>query len=309
MQADVGEAVRSKTGIEWRTMLLVMLCWLAYGLLTYFWQDLGWLIVAPAGSYILCFYGSLQHEAVHGHPTRSNLVNEALVALPIGILFPYRRYRTMHITHHNNDHLTDPARDPESSYLEPRMCAGLPAPLRLLYTLNNSLLGRLVLGPAITAVRFLAQEIRLIAGGNFTVVRIWAAHIIGLMLVWAWVSGVCGMPFWQYIMGIAYWGLSLTLLRSFAEHRAHANTGCRTIIVESNPVISLMFLNNNLHMAHHEEPGIAWYRLPSYYRANKDRLLHENCGYLIKGYRQMFRDFALTPKEPLAHPLPESLEK
>lgn len=307
MQAQLNEAVRLKTGIEWRTLLLAVLCWLAYGLLTYFWQDLGWLIVAPVGAYLLCFYGSLQHEAVHGHPTRWDLVNEVLVSLPIGLLFPYRRYKTMHITHHNNDHLTDPARDPESSYLEPQAWTGLPRPLRWLYTLNNSLLGRLVLGPAITAVRFLSQEIQLITGGNFGVARIWAAHLIGVMLVWAWISGVCGMAMWQYALGMAYWGLSLTLLRSFAEHRAHGNTGCRTIIVESNPLISLMFLNNNLHMAHHERPGLAWYQLPSYYRDNKDRLLRDNCGYLIKGYRRLFADFALKPKEPVAHPLPDSL--
>lgn len=308
MQAPTGEAVRAETGIEWRTLSLILSCWLAYGLLTYFWQSLGWVVIAPAGGFVLCLYGSLQHEVVHGHPTRSCLINELLVSLPIGLLFPFRRYKVMHTIHHDNDHLTDPARDPESSYLEPQTWDGLTAPLKWLYKINNSLLGRLLLGPAITAVRFLSSEVQLIVKGDASVARVWVAHLAGLAVVWAWVVGVCGMVWWQYALGIAYWGLSLTLLRSFAEHRAHNNTGCRTIIVESNPVMSLMFLNNNLHMAHHERPSIAWYRLPSYYRENKDRLLHENCGYLIKGYHRLFADFAFKPKEPVAHPLPGSLE-
>ncbi|MGI9462918.1 MAG: fatty acid desaturase, partial [Aestuariivirgaceae bacterium] len=285
--------------------MLVVLCWLAYGLLTYFWQSLGWLFLVPAGGFVLCLYGSLQHEAVHGHPTRYSLINEALVSLPIGVLFPYRRYKILHTIHHNNDHLTDPTRDPESSYLEPQIWDGLPLPIRWLYTLNNTLLGRLLIGPAITAVRFLSAEVRSIMKGDIKIAAVWTVHLIGLALVWTWVVGVCGMPAWQYLMGMAYWGLSFTLLRSFAEHRAHDRTSGRTIVVESNPLVSLMFLNNNLHMAHHERPGLAWYLLPSYYRENKDRLLHDNCGYLIKGYRRLFADFALTPKEPVAHPLPD----
>ena len=79
-------AGRSGAKVEWPTLLLIVLCWLAYGLLTWFWQDLRWWILAPLGGYVLCFYGSLQHEAVHGHPTRSALLNEALVHLPIGVV-------------------------------------------------------------------------------------------------------------------------------------------------------------------------------------------------------------------------------
>ena len=308
MQAQAGETFVSEERVEWQTLSLIILCWLAYGLLTYFWQAVGWIILVPAGGFVLCLYGSLQHEAVHGHPTRSALINELLISLPIGVLFPYRRYRAMHTIHHNNDHLTDPMLDPESNYLAPHAWDGLRAPKKWLYQANNTLLGRMLLGPTITTVRFLAAEVRLIASGDLGVAGIWTMHFAGLIVVWAWIVGVCGMPAWQYVLGIAYWGLSFTLLRSFAEHRSHESTGCRTIIVESNPLISLMFLNNNLHMAHHERPGLAWYRLPSYYREHKDRLLRDNCGYLIRGYRRLFADFALKPKEPVAHPLPGSLK-
>ena len=31
--------------------------------------------------------------------------------------------------------------------------------------------------------------------------------------------------------------------------------------------MSLLFLNNNLHVTHHERPGEPWYRLPAMHRA------------------------------------------
>ena len=132
MYVASGATDQSRAEVEWPTLLLIILCWLAYGLLTWSWQWLGWWIVAPAGAYLLCFYGSLQHEAVHGHPTRSALFNEALVHLPIGLVFPYRRYKCSHLTHHNNDHLTDPVRDPESFYLDPQACKRMGSAGRLL---------------------------------------------------------------------------------------------------------------------------------------------------------------------------------
>ncbi len=117
------------------------------------------------------------------------------------------------------------------------------------------------------------------------------------------------MPFLYYIFAIAYWGNSLTMMRSYAEHRAHDEASCRIIVVETNPVVSLLYLNNNLHMPHHEEPQLAWYRLPAFYRGNRERLLKENCAYLMRGYGELARRWLLTPKEPVAHPNMQSLPR
>jgi hypothetical protein len=64
--------------VEWKTLGLIAGQWLAFGLLIFFWRDLGWWIAAPLGACLVCLHGSLQHEALHGHPTSSRLVNEAL---------------------------------------------------------------------------------------------------------------------------------------------------------------------------------------------------------------------------------------
>jgi fatty acid desaturase len=295
--------------VEWKTLGLIVAHWLAFGLVIFFWRELGWWIVAPAGAYLVCMHGSLPHEALHGHPTSSRLLNEIVVFAPLGLWFPYRRYRALHLKHHDNDHLTDPGVDPESYYMDPQAWSGCPAWLRVVYRANNTMLGRFVLGPAIAAMRLVAAESRRMARGDREVMLAWALHGLGGVIVWLWVSVVSGMPMWQYVAFIAYWGNALTMMRSYAEHRAHEQAGCRTIVVETHPVIGLMYLNNNLHMAHHERPGIPWYELPAYYRANKQRLLKDNCGYLMRGYGEIARRWAFKPKEPVAHPLPETLKQ
>ena len=295
--------------IEWPTWIAIAGLWLAFGALTYFHADLPWWILTPIGAWLVAFHGSLQHEAIHGHPTRSHLVNELLLFPAIALWIPYRRYRRLHLVHHRNDQLTDPEQDPESYYLDPQAWERTPKFLRLLYTANNTMLGRFILGPAITTTRLVASEIAALRRGERDVLGDWLLHALGIGIVWFWVSWVCGMPFWQYVVGIAYWGNSLTMMRSYAEHRAHDQAGCRVIIVESSPLMSLLYLNNNLHMPHHERPRLPWYEIPRYYRENKDRLIRENCAYLMRGYGEIARNWLLRPKEPVGHPNMESLPR
>ena len=86
--------------------------------------------------------------------------------------------------------------------------------------------------------------------------------------VGGWVVGVCHIPVTTYILLMAYPSISLSQLRSFAEHRSHADPKLRTNVVETGRFFSLLFLNNNLHIAHHAKPGMAWYRLPDAWRAS-----------------------------------------
>ena len=85
-------------------------------LATAFYDELGPLLVRARRAPLVTLHSSLQHEALHGHPTRSAALNEALVFLPLGLLFPYRRFKALHLRHHNDSALTDPYDDPESFY-------------------------------------------------------------------------------------------------------------------------------------------------------------------------------------------------
>lgn len=308
MISTLSALARPTGAIEWPTWSLIAALYLCWGLLTWHAISLPWWMLILPGGYLVCLHGSLQHEALHGHPTRSAALNEALLFPAMSLWFPYRRYRKLHLAHHRNDHLTDPLEDPESFYFEPPQWQDMPRAAQFLFTAMNAMLGRLLLGPAVFTVRFFVAEMKSIAR-NREIARAWLLHAAGIAIVYVWVAAVCGLPFWQYMLLIAYPGAALTMLRSFAEHRAHDDAACRTIVVESSPLLSLAFLNNNLHMAHHERPGLAWYRLPSYYREHKQRLLAENCGYLVRGYRDLARKYLVTPKEPVAHPGMASLKR
>src|SRR5215813_10849860 len=74
------------------------------------------LALAPIGAFLVAWHGSLQHEIVHGHPTRARAINTLLASLPIGLWMPFGVYREQHLRHHASE-LTDPLDDPESFYV------------------------------------------------------------------------------------------------------------------------------------------------------------------------------------------------
>ena len=120
------------------------------------------------------------------------------------------------------------------------------------------------------------------------------------MLVW--VIGICGMPLWIYVAAFVYPGMSLAMVRSFAEHRAEAEPEKRTAIVENAPILGLLFLNNNLHVAHHLRGGLPWHQIPKFYRLNREALIRRNGGLVYDGYSDVFRRYGLTPHDRLVHP-------
>ena len=258
-------------------------------------------LVYPALAVVIAFHSSLQHEAMHGHPTRSARVNEALVFLPLGLAYPYRRYRDLHLAHHRDARLTDPYDDPESWYVDPAAWAAAPRWLKAALTVNNCLVGRMVIGPLIGFVRFVWTDARAMAAGRRDVILAWALHGVGAAALFLWL-GYCGVSALGY--GLAcYGGLALINVRSFLEHRAEERVTGRSAIVEDRGPLALLFLNNNYHAVHHAHPDLPWSALPAKYRAHRDRFLRMNGGYAYASYWSVIRLFAFRPKEPPAHPL------
>jgi fatty acid desaturase len=291
----------SKRPIEWPTMALIAITYGVLALLVWFHASLPWWLILAVGAYAAALHSSLQHEILHGHPTRNRLLNEALVFITPTMWLPYHRYRDTHLIHHNNDNLTDPHLDPESYYLLPDDWAQMPGLKRAVYAMNQTLAGRMILGPAISIVQFWWIELRDCMRGDVYKFKVWAIFAISCASTIAFVLW-CGMPLWQYILLIAYPGVSLALVRSYCEHQAAESVDQRTIIVEASPFWSLLFLNNNLHVAHHEKPALAWYKLPQFYREERQALVHRNNGYLMNGYAEIFRRYFLKAKEPIPYP-------
>jgi fatty acid desaturase len=288
--------------LEWQTVVLAIVIYGGFIGLTLFWQSLPLLLVIALGGWLVAWQGSLQHEVMHGHPTRLQAINDAIGWPPISLWLPYAIYKEGHLLHHRDEHLTDPIEDPESSYHTQAAWERMGAFGKLLSNLNMTLLGRLTIGPAVMILSFLFQEFLLIRAGDRRRAFIWGRHSLGVAVVLTWVVLVCQMPLWIYLLGFVYFGAALSRLRSFAEHRFADHHDERTAIVENSPLLGLLFLYNNLHVLHHKRPGIPWYQIPRLYRRHREFLVNLNGGLVYNGYREVARRFLVKPHDDPRHP-------
>lgn len=287
---------------EWPTVLVLAATYLLWGLGTTVLWDLSPLIAILVVAVASAQFSSLQHEVLHGHPTPDQHVNHAMVFPALAFFYPYLRFRDTHLAHHHDPNLTDPYDDPESNYLDPAVWARLSPPLRGLLRFNNTLFGRMLVGPAIGFAVFVRGDIRLIRAGDRRVLLAWVLHGAGLVLVLVWLVSVGKMPVWAWLVS-SYLSASLLKIRTFLEHRAHEAFRARTVVIEDRGPLALLFLNNNLHVVHHMHPAVPWHRLPAIYRANRDHYLRRNDAYLYKNYIEIFRRHFLRAKDPVPHPI------
>ncbi|MDP2084812.1 MAG: fatty acid desaturase [Gemmobacter sp.] len=287
--------------VEWLTLGLIGATYAVWALgttvLAGLWLPLGIVVTGLA----IAQFSSLQHEVLHGHPFRSRALNEAMVFPALTICVPYGRFRDTHLAHHNDPILTDPYDDPESNFQDPAVWARLPRWQQAVLNANNTLLGRMVLGPLVGNLLWMASEWRLIRAGTPGVARDWALNAAGLVPVVAWLVWV-GFPVWAYLLA-AWIGHGLLKIRTYLEHRAHDCPRARTVVVEDQGVLAWLFLNNNYHIVHHMHPGVPWYRLPALYARNREHFLRSNDGYRYESYAEVFRRYLLTRKDPVPHPV------
>ena len=127
--------------------------------------------------------------------------------------------------------------------------------------------------------------------------------ITGLFeILLVWVLGICGMPLWVYVACFVYPGVSLALVRSFAEHRAEQEVGKRTAIVENARILGPLFLFNNLHAAHHLRGRLPWYQVPKFYRLNRAALIEGNGGLVYNSYFDVALRYLVTRHDKPIHP-------
>jgi fatty acid desaturase len=269
--------------------------------LTWYAHALPLVALAPLAGLLLAWHGSLQHEAVHGHPTRWRSLNALIGGVPLSLWLPLPIYRESHLAHHRAE-LTDPIEDPESYYLTAEQWRQAGTAARALHVSMNTLTGRLLLGPIVMVARLFVTEARRLAAGDRRRARVWLLHAAGCAAVLVWVGVVCRLSVGLYLAAFVYPGLALTLLRSYAEHRPDPDGARRSVVVESGPLLSFVYLYNNLHALHHRQPGLPWYELPARWRAQRAEILAENGGYHFDGYGAIARRFAVVPKDSPVHP-------
>jgi fatty acid desaturase len=284
--------------VEWPTLIVLAGCygvWAAALFVLPLW------LAVPVVAVTAALHSSLTHEAIHGHPTRWPAVNAILLLPPLTLFIPYLRFQDQHLAHHQDEILTDPYDDPESNFLDPAVWARLSRPVQAVLRFNNTLAGRILIGPLVGLWAFLGGDIRAILRGDRRAARGWLLHLPGLVLT-LWVVVVSPMPVWAYLLAV-HIALGLLKIRTFLEHRAHEKARGRTVVVEDRGPLAFLFLNNNFHVVHHMHPRVAWYRLPALYRARADHYLARNDGYRYASYAEVFRRHFLQTKDPVPHPL------
>jgi fatty acid desaturase len=258
-------------------------------------------LAAVATTIALVLHSSLSHEILHGHPFPSRGVNTALGMVQPGLFIPFIRFRDTHLAHHRDARLTDPYDDPESNYLDPADWDRLARWQQALLRFNNTLLGRMTVGPLVGQWRFMRADWTAIRAGDRAVLAAWLWHLPWVAVVLALVAW-SAMPLWTYVLS-AYAALGILKIRTFLEHQAHSRSRGRTVIVEDRGPLAFLFLNNNLHVVHHMHPRLPWYRLPALYAARKARFQDCNEGYVYRSYGHIFARYFLRAKDTVAHPL------
>lgn len=292
----------SKRAIEWPTWLLIAAIYGSWFGLIAQQRALNPLLVNVALTLVVAWFMSLQHELLHGHPTRSQRFNRWLGLAPLAVWYPYDIYRQSHLAHHQETQLTYPGIDPESNYLAPAEFDHLPRWLQPPQTALRTAPGRVLLGPAFAVIGTWREVYRQIKQRDYTHLRIWLAHI-GMLVVMLW-----ALDYWfgfspiRYLLAVAYPALGLAMLRSFYEHRPAAIPAHRVVINEAGWFWRLLYLNNNFHLVHHEAPQLAWYRIPAAYRADRAGFLARNGGFLLPGYGYLLWHFAFKAVDAPTYP-------
>jgi fatty acid desaturase len=264
------------------------------------WSRLPAGVAVVIAGFVLAWHGSLQHEAIHGHPFRDRRWGDRLAAVPLSLWLPYRVYRATHLAHHRTGRLTDPYDDPESWYVSGARWRELGAGRRALLSMNRTLGGRVLIGPIVIVSRFIRTEARRLRRGDRAALEVWARHAVAATLVATWLVTV-GVPLWQYLVA-CYLGVSLTLVRSYAEHRAVGGDASASAVIEAGPVMALLYLNNNLHHTHHARPGAPWYRLPRLAHSLQSADVAARGAGRYRGYTDVVRRHLVRPVDGPVHP-------
>jgi fatty acid desaturase len=276
---------------EWRTVALVAAVYGGTAAVVAWHDRLGPWLSVPLLAWFGAWHLSMQHEVLHGHPFRRQWANDLLGSVPVTLWIPYREFRVDHLLHHEAD-LTDPHLDNESFYVDPERYRRAGRILRAAWWANRTILFRIFVWSIVSTGSYVWSKVARVLRGDWSVALSLVQHFAGVATVLWLVVGMAGMPWWQYALGVTYGGRILNAIRPFPEHRYVPGSDVRTAMVMAGPAMSLLMLNNNLHVAHHAKAGVAWYDVPRLSREMGAEQVAKEAGlHFPGGYLEVFRRF------------------
>ena len=294
VQSDSSTSRVLKEAGEWRTLAVVIA---VYGLtvLTVVRYDVltPWLAV-PMLAVLGAWHLSMQHEVLHGHPFKSQFLNDFVGGIPVTLWIPYLAFKKDHHEHHLSD-LTNPSLDNESYYVTQEQWDKAGRIRRAAWTANRTILFRMFVWTIVSAITYVLSVLKRAVRNEKSDRLAVALHIIGVAFV-VYLVLLSSMPLWQFALGTVYGGRILNAIRPFPEHKYQSGVETRTAMIMAGRFMSLLMLNNNLHVAHHEEPGVPWYRYDNLMQRVNAVERARDAGVLYEGgYAEIFRRFSFTP--------------
>ena len=294
VQNDSSTSRVLKEAGEWRTLAVVIA---VYGLtvLTVLRYDVltPWLAV-PMLAVLGAWHLSMQHEVLHGHPFKNQFINDAIGGIPVTLWIPYLAFKKDHHEHHLSD-LTNPALDNESYYVSQEQWDKAGRIRRAAWTANRTILFRMFVWTIVSTITYVLTVLKRAVRNEKSDRLAVMLHIIGVAFV-VYLVSLSSMPLWQFALGTTYGGRILNAIRPFPEHKYQSGVETRTAMIMAGRFMSLLMLNNNLHVAHHEEPGVPWYRYDKLMQRVNAVQRARDAGVLYEGgYAEIFRRFSFTP--------------
>ena len=287
---------------EWPTWTLLIGVYVAWPTLLLLSPRLGTWSTTALMISLTVLWMSLQHELLHGHPTRHLWLNKLLGYPPFAVWYPYTLYRDTHLQHHRDEDLTLPGLDPESRYLSQLKWQATGPLMRVLRWLDKTPPGRLVFGVPLALGSLVTEESRRLLQGERQAWMMWSTHGFCLGLMFAFITHYSVLSGLHYLLLITVPALAISMVRSYYEHRPSEHPEQRTVINEASWPWRCLFLNLNLHLVHHDLPGLAWYHIPAVYRARRQQWLARSGGFLVLGYAELFRRYSFSPIDSPQHP-------
>ncbi|MEI7972315.1 MAG: fatty acid desaturase [Actinomycetota bacterium] len=293
-QSDSSTSTVLKEVGEWRTLAVIVAVYgltvltvVRYSVLT------PWLAV-PFLAVLGAWHLSMQHEVLHGHPFKNQFLNDAIGGIPVTLWIPYLAFKKDHHEHHVSD-LTNPALDNESYYVSQEQWDRAGRIRRAAWTANRTILFRMFVWTIVSTITYVLSVLKRAVRGEKGDRLAVLLHVIGVAFV-VYLVSLSSMPLWQFALGTVYGGRILNAIRPFPEHKYQSGVETRTAMIMAGPFMSLLMLNNNLHVAHHEEPWVPWYRYDSLMNRVKAVERARAAGILYEGgYAEVFRKFSFKP--------------
>jgi len=279
---------------EWRTLLVVVAVYGLTALTVIRFETLTPWLAVPFLAVLGAWHLSMQHEVLHGHPFKNQFLNDAIGSIPITLWIPYLAFKKDHLEHHVSD-LTNPALDNESYYVSQEQWDKAGKIRRAAWTANRTILFRMFVWTIVSTITYVLSVLKRAVRGEQGDRLAVALHVVGVAFV-VYLVSLSSMPLWVFALGTVYGGRILNAIRPFPEHKYQSGVETRTAMIMAGPFMSLLMLNNNLHIAHHDEPWVPWYRYSNLMdRVNAVQRARE-AGVLYEGgYAEVFRRFSFTP--------------